>query len=107
MLQVTQYCAETRDLDSADFDLLLFLDPDSTMLFKMTDNASGSGMGTSGLVGQFMTWQDMSGVNDPGMLLLKIVLLHFVLPAVLTLLFAFFMRKKGWIQDGDMKLSDS
>lgn len=83
------------------------LGPVSTMLFKMTDNASGSGMGTSGLVGQFMTWQDMSGTNDPGMLLLKIVLLHFVLPAVLTLLFAFFMRKKGWIKDGDMKLSDS
>ena len=80
------------------------LGPVSTMLFRMTDNASGSGMGTSGLVGQFMTWQDMSAGEDPWILLLKIVLLHFVLPAVLTLAFSTFLRRKGWVKDGDMKL---
>ena len=80
------------------------LGPVSTMLFRMTDNASGSGMGTSGLVGQFMTWQDMSAGEDPWILLLKILLLHFILPAVLTLAISLLMRKKGWIRDGDMKL---
>ena len=36
------------------------LGPLSTMVFHMTNNASGAGMGTSGLVGQFMTWQTMA-----------------------------------------------
>lgn len=81
------------------------LGPVSTMLFRMTNNASGAGMGTSGLVGQFMTWQDMIAAGaDPWILFLEIVLLHFVLPAVLTCLIAVLMRKKGWIKDGDMKL---
>ena len=36
--------------------------------------------------------------------LFKILLLHIVLPAALTLLISEFMRKKGWIKFGDMKL---
>ena len=80
------------------------LGPVSTMWFRMTDNPSGSGMGTSGLVGQFMTWQDMSAAENPWILLLKILILHFVLPAILTLGISTFMRRKGWIKDGDMKL---
>ena len=39
------------------------------------------------------------------MVLIKIILFHFVLPAVLTLLFSEAMRKKGLIKNGDMKLS--
>ena len=35
------------------------LGPVGTMLLKMTSNATGSGMGTAGLVGQIMTWQTM------------------------------------------------
>jgi len=35
----------------------------------------------------------------------KILLLHFVLPAVLAALIAAFMRAKGWIKTGDMKLA--
>ncbi len=31
-------------------------------------------------------------------------MLHFILPAVLTLVIASFMRKKNWIKDGDLKL---
>jgi hypothetical protein len=33
-----------------------------------------------------------------------IALLHFILPAVLTLIFSEIMRKKGHIKPGDMKL---
>ena len=36
--------------------------------------------------------------------ILLIVLMHFVLPAVLTLVISEFMRKKKWIIGGDMKL---
>ena len=38
------------------------------------------------------------------MVLIKILLMHFVLPAVVTLGISEFMRKKGWIRKGDMKL---
>ena len=36
------------------------LGPVSTMLVKMTSNATGSGMGTAGFVGQIMTYQTMA-----------------------------------------------
>lgn len=81
------------------------LGPISTVVFKMTNNASGAGMGTSGLVGQFMTWETMSKLEDPIMLLIKILLLHFILPAVISWIVSYFLRKKGIIKDGDMKLA--
>lgn len=80
------------------------LGPLATKVFMMENNPAGGGMGTSGLVGQLMTWQTMAGSRPDGVLLLQIILLHFVLPAVLTLIISEFMRKKGWIKPGDMKL---
>lgn len=81
------------------------LGPVSTMVFHMTNNATGSGMGTAGLVGQITTYQVMSGTESPMMVLAKMAILHFILPAVLSLGISEFMRKRGWIKDGDMKLS--
>ena len=81
------------------------LGPISTIVFGMTNNATGSGMGTAGLVGQITTYQVMSQESDAVVVLIKILILHFVLPAVLSLGISEFMRKKGWIKDGDMKLS--
>lgn len=80
------------------------LGPLGTVVFKMQNNPAGGGMGTSGLVGQIMTWQTMSGTVSSGILLIQIVMLHFILPAIVTLLISEFMRKKGWIKFGDMKL---
>ena len=80
------------------------LGPISTMVFKMTNNASGAGMGTSGLVGQFMTWQTMAGNGNNLILLFKIILLHFILPGLIAYLVSVLLRKKGIIKDGDMKL---
>lgn len=82
------------------------LGPLSTTVFKMTNIPSGAGMGTSGLVGQFGTWESMvvQGGGDSLNVLIYILLLHFILPAVLTLLFSEVMRKLGWIKSGDMKL---
>ena len=77
------------------------LGPVATVGFQMSNIPGGAGMGTSGLVGQVGTINAMG--NAPSVWL-AIGLLHFVLPAVLTLIIAAFMRKKGWIKDGDLKL---
>ena len=80
------------------------LGPVSTMVLHMTNNATGSGMGTAGLVGQIMTWQTMTAVEPPMVVLVKILMIQIVFPAVITLAVSEFMRKKGLIQYGDMKL---
>jgi len=80
------------------------LGPVGTLVLKMTNNATGSGMGTAGLVGQLMTYQTMVPQEGYVIVLIKIALMHFILPAVITLLVSEFMRKKKWIRFGDMKL---
>lgn len=80
------------------------LGPIGTMIFRMTNNATGSGMGTAGLVGPLMTWQVMTQSEDPAVVMFKIIVMQFVLPAVLTLLISEFMRKHKMIHPGDMKL---
>ena len=80
------------------------LGPVGTMAMNMQSNASGSGMGTCGLVGQIMTWQVMAPVDGPAVTLIKILVMHFILPAILTLGVSELMRKKGLIRYGDMKL---
>lgn len=80
------------------------LGPVGTMLLHMTSNATGSGMGTAGLVGQIMTWQTMVVTEAPMVVLIKILVIQIVLPAIVTLAISEFMRKKEWIKYGDMKL---
>lgn len=80
------------------------LGPVGTVLLHMTNNATGSGMGTAGLVGQIMTWQVMTQTEDALIVLIKIVVIQILLPAVVTLGISEFMRKKKWIRYGDMKL---
>lgn len=79
--------------------------PIAIVIFKMQTNSIGAGMGTSGLVGQFATMAVMGGQASAMAILGKIALLHFILPAVLTLIISEYMRKKGWIKFGDMKLN--
>ncbi|SDZ07227.1 PTS transporter subunit IIC [Tindallia californiensis] len=75
--------------------------PFSTTVFRMENVPTGAGMGTSGLVGQFGTVEAMGMSGD---VLMKIGLLHFFLPAVVTYTIYKIMWQKGWIKDGDMKL---
>ena len=75
------------------------LGPVSTLVFQMKNNSVGAGMGTSGLVGQVGTFTVMGSSAWPG-----VIMLHFVLPALLSLLFAELMRKKGLIGQTDMAL---
>jgi len=77
--------------------------PLATTIFQMKNAGSAAGMGTSGLVGQFGTWAVMSG-EGALIVLGKMLLLHIILPAVLSLLISEFMRKKNWIKEGDMLL---
>ncbi len=87
--------------------------PIATCLFHLEMNgpAVSSGMGTCGLVGQigvYTGWLDDIAAGTKAAIVpmdwVGLILICFVLPAVLTLLFAFFLRKWGWIKDGDLKL---
>ena len=82
------------------------LGPVSTMVLHMTNNATGSGMGTAGLVGQINAYQTMvsEGVS-PVIVLLEIAVMHFLLPGIMAFGISEFMRKKGLICEGSMKLS--
>ena len=80
------------------------LGPVGTLVLHMTRNATGSGMGTAGLVGQIMTWQVMTQTEAAAAVLIKILVIQVILPAVVTLAISEFMRKKEWIKFGDMKL---
>ncbi len=83
------------------------LGPISSAVLKMTCYASGSGMGTSGLVGPIMTYTSMvdSGV-DSVVAIIEIIVMHFVAPAIISLAVSEFMRKKKLISFGDMELKD-
>lgn len=81
------------------------LAPISSAVLKMTSNPVGSGMGSAGLVGQIMTYQTMLAAGkDAKVVLVEIILMHFVLPGVVTLLIAEGMRRINLIKDGDMML---
>lgn len=80
------------------------LGPVGTLALHMTSNATGSGMGTAGLVGQIMTWQVMTQTEAAAAVLIKILVIQVILPAAVTLAISEFMRKKEWIKFGDMKL---
>ncbi len=78
------------------------LGPLATTAFQMSNSPIGSGMGTSGLVGQIGT---LTTMGASGVVLIKIALLHLILPALLAFVFSEFMRRKGWIKFGDQKLN--
>ena len=87
--------------------------PIATCLFKLQMNgaAVSSGMGTCGFVGQigvYTGWlNDIASGAKAGITgfdWLGLILISFILPAVLTWLFAIPLRKWGWIKEGDLKL---
>lgn len=67
-------------------------------------NASGGGMGTSGLVGVFGTIDKSQGVIPDWQLGVGIVLCLFILPAAISFGVSELMRKTGAIKFGDQKL---
>ena len=83
------------------------LGPISTAVLKMSCYPSGAGMGTSGLVGQFMTYASMTDAGvDSKVVLIEILIMHFIAPALISLAVSEFMRRKNLIKFGDMELKD-
>ena len=81
------------------------LGPIASAVLHMTSTPVGSGMGSAGFVGQIAAYGSMvEGGMSPMIALAEILLMHFILPAVITLLVSELMRKKGLIQAGDMAL---
>ena len=77
--------------------------PVATCFFRLENGvAIASGMGTCGLVGPIglMAAEGFGGPMD----WLGLILVCLVLPTVLTLLFAWPLRRLGWIRPGDLKL---
>lgn len=81
------------------------LGPVSSAVLKMVSTPEGSGMGSSGLVGQFAAYDAMvaSGTSIP-VTMIEILVMHFLLPGLLTFIIAQGFRKARWIKDGDMAL---
>jgi len=77
------------------------LGPISSAVLKMEGNMIGAGMGTSGLVGQFAIIDTMGTSSK---VLIMILLMHFILPGIISYIVSEWMRKKGYIKSGDMKL---
>ena len=80
------------------------LGPIATIIFRMENNPAGGGMGTSGLVGQLMTWQTMSSYTAHSVLFIEILLLHFILPAIISYGVYYYMEEKGFVKAEDYKL---
>ena len=81
------------------------LGPVASAVFHMTSTPVGSGMGSAGFVGQIAAYGSMRADGMSTVAALGLILvIHFVLPALLSLLVSELMRKKGWIKEGDMSL---
>ena len=87
--------------------------PIATCLFRFQMNGApiSSGMGTCGLVGQigvYTGWvNDVASGAKAGitsMDWIAMVLVCFVLPAVLSVVFCEVLRRMGWIRENDLKL---
>lgn len=81
------------------------LGPIASAVLGMVSTPVGSGMGSAGFVGQIAAYTAMvENGSTKGAAFGLILLMHFVLPAVLTLAISELMRKGKWIKFGDMKL---
>ena len=92
--------------------------PIATVVFKMQNNGPpvSSGMGTSGLVGPIGVITGWFGPSEKAVSMgynaitpgaaswLGLILVCVVIPAVVALLVSEFMRKKGMIVEGDLKI---
>ncbi len=79
--------------------------PLSSAAFGLMCDASGSGMGTAGLVGVIQTFSvSMDGGMSWWFTLIGVFVCYILVPAAVALGTSELMRKLGWIKYGDMKL---
>ena len=77
-----------------------------SVAFDLRCNTEGGGMGTSGLVGLFGIIDVSEDEISTWRYVIGIILCLFIVPAGVSLLLSEFMRNKGWIKYGDMKLEN-
>ncbi|CCX51260.1 putative uncharacterized protein [Clostridium sp. CAG:226] len=102
-LPPTIFSAITGPIDSCVSIVSAITGPIASCVFKMENGVGvASGMGTCGLVGPIgvMASEGFGSAKS----WIGMLLVCFILPAVLTPLVAYPMRKLGWIKDGDLKL---
>lgn len=78
--------------------------PIALLFFQMKNSALESGMGTCAFVGQIGTYNVLKTEVSTGYIFSSILLLHFLLPALLSYGIYIFMKKRGWIKEGDLKI---
>lgn len=87
--------------------------PIATCVFHLQMNGApvASGMGTCGLVGQigvYTGWANdvASGAKAAitSMDWIGLILVSFILPAIISLAVHMFVKKQGWVKEGDLKL---
>ena len=82
------------------------LGPIATLVFAMENTPLGAGMGTSGFVGQIQSFIALDAAGwSSGEIYTAVLMMHLILPAVITLVIAEVMRKAGWIKPGDLTLN--
>lgn len=79
----------------------IILGPISSSILKMESSMVGAGMGTSGLVGQFALIDTMGASLE---VFLMILFMHFILPGFISLIVYRWMKNRGYIRKGDMRL---
>lgn len=79
--------------------------PLASAAFKIMCDATGSGMGTAGLVGVIQTFMTsiQNGI-DWWYVLIAVLVCYIIVPALVALGVSELMRQKGWIKQGDMKI---
>lgn len=78
--------------------------PIALIFFQMKNTALESGMGTCAFVGQIGTYNALKAEVATDHIFSNMLLLHFVLPAVFSYIIYIFMKKQGWIKEGDLKI---
>lgn len=80
--------------------------PLASAAFKLMCDATGSGMGTAGLVGVIQTYMVSIEHGQSWLYVtLGVLVCYIIVPAAIALGVSELMRKKKWIKFGDMKLS--
>lgn len=77
----------------------IILVPFATVWLKMTNNAAGAGMGTSGFVGQIMAFETM-GFHFH--VLISVIILHIIAPAIISWLLMAYFKKRNWVKSEDL-----
>ena len=81
------------------------LGPVSTCVLGMTNTATGAGMGTSGLVGQFGAYSAMAPTFGSAKTIILIVVMHVIAPAIISMAFHLIFKKTGLVKDEYLKLN--